>query len=74
MILPTKHLSPQNSLLGVASKLLAPLGRHPTVTELWLAVRSDKGVGSFERFTLALDLMYAIGVVEFSDGRLHRVD
>jgi hypothetical protein len=37
-------------------------------------VRSDPDVATFERFVLALDLLFLWGVIELRDGRLRRTD
>ena len=72
MILPTKHIPVENALLGVGASLLGELTRPRTVTALWERVRHRPEVGSFLRFTLALDLLFAIGAVELQDGLLKR--
>ena len=72
MILPTKHISTKQSLLGVGAELLAALGRPRTVSSLWDETRGSSTVATFERFTLALDLLYACGAVIFIDGLLQR--
>ena len=72
MILPTKHLPPRKSLLGVGAKLLGALDRPQTESALWGRVRDLPEVATFERFVLALDLLYAIGAVDVTDGMLHR--
>ena len=74
MILPTKHVSTGYSLLGVGAELLRALGRPRTVTSLWDEARQIRGVMTFERFTLALDLLFACGAIRLSDGLLQRVD
>jgi hypothetical protein len=70
LILPTKHLSPGQSLIGAAAQLLGHLVSPRTVNQLWEAVRSDESVGTFDRFVLALDLLFLMGAVEFAAGRL----
>lgn len=72
MILPTKHVSAEHSLLGVGALVLSRLGRPRTVSALWEDVRPNSQVATFERFSLALDLLYAIGAVDFLDGLLQR--
>lgn len=72
MILPTKHVSAEHSLLGVGALVLSCLGRPRTVSALWEDVRPNSQVATFERFSLALDLLYAIGAVDFRDGLLQR--
>jgi hypothetical protein len=72
MILPTKHLSTRNSLLGVGAKILVHLYEPRTVTSLWDAVSKVPEVATFERFVLALDLLYMLGAVEIEEGLLRR--
>ena len=73
MILPTKHIKPHDSLIGIGSTLLSKLSGGKTVTELWDEVRQSPGIVSFERFVLGLDLLYALGLVELDRGMLKRV-
>ena len=72
MILPTKHIRPEQSLLGVGAVLLAHRRLPMTVTALWEAVKADARVGTYERYVLTLDLLYAIGAVNFTGGLLRR--
>ena len=72
MILPTKHISEGQALLGVGATLLRHLERPQTVTSLWDKVRSDQAVGTFERFVLALDLLHIAGVVTLCQGMISR--
>ena len=70
--MPTKHISPCSSLLGVGSLLLNELDTEQTVSRLWERVRTRDVVGTFDRFVLALDLLHALGAVETSEGLLVR--
>ena len=72
MILPTKHVSTDQSLLGVGALLLRHLGQPRTVTSLWEQTRAAPDVGTFERFVLALDVLHAVEAVELRDGLLCR--
>lgn len=72
MILPTKHVSTARSLLGLGAILLSLLERPQTVTALWDRARLLPPLGTFERFTLALDFLNIIGAVGLSDGLLRR--
>ncbi len=73
MILPNKHITLEFSLLGVGAFLLLNLDHAYTVSTLWNKVRAEPTVGSFTRFTLALDLLFMLGAIEFNDGKLRRV-
>lgn len=72
MIMPTKHIPTEQSLLGVSAQLLKALSRSRTVSSLWDEMRSNPNVATFERFTLALDLLYALDAVTLSEGLLQR--
>lgn len=73
MILPTKHIRLSNSLLGVGATLLEYLDRNRTVTSLWNETRTLPEIKTFDRFTLGLDLLFLVGVIDFQDGLLRRV-
>jgi len=72
MILPTKHLSPRHSLLGVGAVIVGRLDAPRTISSLWDAVRDDPDVRTFKRFVLALDLLFALGVLDYQEGLLQR--
>ena len=72
MILPNRHQALDRTLLGVGALLLQELNRPETVSSLWHKVRERPEVGSYQRFTLALDLLYVIGGIDLIDGLVAR--
>lgn len=72
MILPTKHLSVDESLLGSGAAILKELPRPQTISRLWDKVRGNPIVGNFRRFSLTLDFLYSIDAIEFKDHMLKR--
>ncbi|MFC2766269.1 MAG: ABC-three component system middle component 6 [Prevotella sp.] len=76
MILPTKGISPERSLLGIGGDVLGILKHPMSVSEVWTIYkrqtnRRRRDFVSFDWFILALDLLYAIGAVSLSsNGRL----
>ena len=78
MILPTKYLPHDRALLGVGAEILAQLKEPRTVSELWECVREDRNKRvaatplSFDWFVLALNLLYAVTAIEFSNGVVRR--
>jgi len=72
MILPTKHIKAQYSLLGAGATLLRYLDRPQTVTGLWDRVRGNPELSVYWRFILALDFLFAMGMVELADGLIVR--
>jgi len=72
MILPTKHISTRNSLLGVGATIIEHLNHPRTVTSLWSDLSKVPEVATFERFVLVLDLLYMIGAIELEEGLLYK--
>lgn len=72
MILPSKHISEDQALLGIGAVLLQEIRQPQTVTSLWERVRTYKTVGTFERFVLALDLLYIAGVITLTRGMIEK--
>ncbi|UXN59093.1 ABC-three component system middle component 6 [Phyllobacterium zundukense] len=72
MILPTKHIPQNEALIGVGATLLAHLSGPMTVSGLWERLRSERNVGTFERFVLASSLLYLIGTIDIKDGLIVR--
>lgn len=73
MILPNKHVTIRHSLLGQAMLVLQQLGRPKTVSTLWSQVQKQGGVRSYERFLMALDVLFVLGAVELQDNLLRKV-
>ena len=78
MILPTKHIRPDRSLLGVGSQILEMLDRPKTMSKLWdefRAQHSETGPNApitYRWFVLTLDLLYMIQAVDFKRGLILR--
>lgn len=72
MILPTKHISPNEALLGVGATLLKHAREPITVSSLWERVRNEPNVGNFERFVLAANLLFLVGAINYDDGMIVR--
>ncbi len=78
MILPTKHLNEERSILRIGAELLLLLRSETTVSRLWAdfqAYRRDvleiKPV-TYDWFILALDLLFILGAIAFSEGKITR--
>ncbi len=74
MILPTKHIPQNEALIGVGATVLGHLSGPMTVSGLWERLRSERNVGTFERFVLATNLLFLIGAVDLRDGLITRRD
>lgn len=73
MILPTKHVSPDASLLGIGAKILSDLGQPRTVTSLWERLRDEEGIVTFDRFCLAVTFLFTVDLLRLDGDVLLRV-
>ena len=73
MILPTKHIDVSRSLIGLGAEVLRNIDRPQTVSTLWNRSMTIKSMGTFETFTLTLDFLYTIGVIEIEDNFIRKV-
>lgn len=70
MLLPDKYVSVERSLLGQSARILRHRAPDRTVSELWAAVSADDDTWTFDRFALALTLLFAMGAVSLQQGIL----
>lgn len=79
MILPTKHIRADRSLLGVGADILPILNEPKTISRIWEEFRSRRARHpnmapiTYSWFVLALDLLYLLNAVDYEGGRLQRV-
>ena len=73
MILPNKYLREDEALLGVGGKILLLLQQDMLLSELWEETKKKENIGNFERFVLALDLLYLLGLIIFDENKIKRV-
>jgi hypothetical protein len=74
MILPSKHIPLERSLLAIGGEVVRTLDRPQTVSSLWETFRMSKARShvSYEWFVLSLDFLYLCGAVDFQNGLLRR--
>jgi len=73
MVLPNKHFPLDRSLLAVGGEILRILGDRPrSVSSSWEELRDSDNRTSFEQFTLAASLLFALGAVDLEGGNLRR--
>jgi hypothetical protein len=76
VLLPTKTLSPGRSLVGIGASVLMLLTEPKPVSRVWdeykkaLTRVPNSPTVTFGWFVLALDLLFAFGVIEFDHNRL----
>lgn len=76
MILPTKHLPTDRSLIAIGADLVKLLDEPKSVSTLWLEFqelneRQNRRI-TFDWFTLAIAMLYAIDAVGQRGHRIHR--
>lgn len=66
MLLPTKHLRPEQSLLVLAAEVLAVIDRPMSVSAVWdrLSERARPFDIGFDWFVLALDTLFLIEAID----------
>lgn len=78
MILPTKRITAERSLLGIGGRVLQLLDEPRTVSRLWDEFKKhEQSTDSASRitydwFVLALDLLFMLGAVSLEKGLLRR--
>jgi hypothetical protein len=78
MLLPSRTVSSQRALLSVAAQISLQLESPRTVSETWARVKEWRAERDFDQpitfgwFVLALDMLYALGLIEFESGTLRR--
>jgi hypothetical protein len=70
MLLPDKYVAVERSLLGQAAVILRARTENQTVSELWAALARSEDDWTFDRFALALSLLFGLGTVRLSGGLL----
>jgi len=71
-LLPGKHIRQRSTLLGAGAVLLRHLDRPRSVSTLRDETRNSPSMPTFGRMVLALDLLFALGLVTFDDGLVRR--
>ncbi|HBR96857.1 MAG TPA: hypothetical protein DD979_05715 [Gammaproteobacteria bacterium] len=73
MILPSKHLKHDRSLIGIGGEILEVVSEEKcTISELWESVQSRRSQQatplSYDWFILALSFLYSIQAVDYDLG------
>lgn len=78
MILPTKHLNEERSLLRIGAEILLLLQDESTVSRLWSDFqkyrRNELKIKpvTYDWFILALDFLFLLNAIVFIDGTIRR--
>jgi hypothetical protein len=78
MILPSKHITFSESLLGFGSYVLSKLDAPVTVDEIWKHYNEDfiehkfNAKQTFDNLLLTLIFLYGIGAIKHERGLVHK--
>jgi hypothetical protein len=78
MILPTKRISHDRSLLGIGGEILNFLVEPKTVSKIWDEFKNSRDNSSphaiitYDWFILALDVLYAMDAIRMEKGLLRK--
>jgi len=78
MILPTKRITEDRSLLGIGSDIVPLLDEPKTVSRLWTEFqerrrRTASSIVTYDWFVMALDLLFLLDAISMEKGLLRRV-
>lgn len=79
MILPTKRLSQDRSLLYVGAEVLRLVDEPKTVSRIWQELQSARSTQSgfapltYDWFVLSLDLLFLVNAIRIERGRIEKV-
>jgi len=74
MILPTKHISTNESFIGAGADILSELINYTTISDLWETVRNNPSILTFERFILTLDMLHILGAISLENNFIKRIN
>lgn len=72
MILPTKNIKIQYSLLNCGAIILERLDDRDTVSAIWEKVSIVDALLNYDKFVLTMDFLYMIGAIECKNGLIVR--
>ncbi|AKT37244.1 ABC-three component system middle component 6 [Chondromyces crocatus] len=75
MILPSKHLREDRALITIGAEVLQLLREPKTVSRLWSETKRRRDTATpitYDWFVLALDLLFAMGLIAFERGKVQK--
>jgi hypothetical protein len=72
MIMPSKYIQEKDALIGVSALITQYVNNNLSLSGLWETLKQESIITNFERFILALDLLFILGVVKIEDNIIKR--
>lgn len=73
MILPTKHITAEETLIGAGALILEKTFKPVALSRLWENVKSESSIQTYERFILTLYMLHIIGAIEMKGAMIMRI-
>lgn len=74
MILPTKYIPQNETMLNVGAIILEKLTYETSLSNLWEICKTFPHVGNYQRYILALDMLYMLGLINFKGNKITRIE
>ncbi len=74
MILPTKNIKIQYSLINCGAIILSNIDGDSTISSIWEKAKNEETLMNYEKFILALDFLYMINAIEYKNGLVVRCE
>jgi len=74
VIMPSKYLREDETLIGISAILLSVIEKNGNLSAIWESVKKLDAIGNFERFILALDLLYMLDLIKVRNNEIVRVN
>lgn len=68
MILPTKSIKMQYSLLSCGAIILDKLDDSDTVSAIWEKVSTEDALINYDKFVITMDFLYMVGAIDYNNG------
>lgn len=72
MILPTKSIKMQYSLLSCGAIILDKLDDSDTVSAIWEKVSIEDALINYDKFVITMDFLYMVGAIDYNNGLIVR--
>lgn len=73
MIMPSKYVREEEAIIGVGSILLQHIKNNINISTLWENVKTNHIVVTFDRFVIALDFLYILGIIDVKQNDIVRI-
>ena len=72
MILPTKNIKMQYSLLNCGAIILNKLEDSDTISAIWEKVSIEDILNNYDKFVITMDFLYMVGAIDYNNGLIVR--